>query len=186
HDYRYFPDPDLMPFEPSEAWLENVRNRVVELPLARKQRFIRQYELPAADAQTFVWDRPLGDYFEKAAVRAHSPKALANWVINTLRAKMGETETTLAELKIGPEHLLALIGLVESGKISTCIAQDVFADMFATGQAPEAIVEKKGLVQVSDTSAIEKFCEEAIAANPKSAEDFRAGQAAALNFLKGQ
>ena len=88
HDYRYFPEPDLMPFEPTEPWLGEVRQRVVELPLARKQRFMRDYQLPAADAQTFVWDVPLGNYFEGIAKQAKNPKAAANWVINNLRAKM--------------------------------------------------------------------------------------------------
>jgi aspartyl-tRNA(Asn)/glutamyl-tRNA(Gln) amidotransferase subunit B len=186
HDYRYFPDPDLMPFEPDEAWLAQVRSRMVELPMARKQRFIRQYDLPPVDAQTFVWDLPLGNYFEQAAQGAKSPKAVANWVINNLRAKLSETQTNLDELKFKPADLLSLIGLVESGKISTRIAQEVFADMFTSGQSPGSIVDKKGLAQVSDTGAVEQFCDEAIAANPKSAEDFRAGKAAALNFLKGQ
>src|SRR6266849_5662322 len=95
HDYRYFPEPDLMPFEPADPWLEDVRARVVELPLARKQRFIRQYQLPAPDAQTFVWDRPLGNYFESIAKKAKNPKSVANWVINNLRAKMTEAHTTL-------------------------------------------------------------------------------------------
>ena len=186
HDYRYFPEPDLMPFEPTEAWLEEVSRRVVELPLARKQRFMRDYQLPASDAQTFVWDLPLGSYFESIAKQAKDPKAAANWIINNLRAKLTESRTTLAELKFKPAAILELVELVESGKISTKIAQDVFTDMFATGEAPKAIVEKKGLAQVSDTAAIEKFCEEAIATNPGPAADFKAGKAAALNFLKGQ
>src|SRR5712672_3037461 len=102
HDYRYFPEPDLMPFQPTEAWLEDVSNRVIELPLARKQRFIREYQLPAPDAQTFVWDRPLGNYFESIAHQAKNPKALANWVINNLRAKLSETRTGLADLQFPP------------------------------------------------------------------------------------
>jgi aspartyl-tRNA(Asn)/glutamyl-tRNA(Gln) amidotransferase subunit B len=186
HDYRYFPEPDLMPFEPTETWLEEVSKRVVELPLERKQRFMTSYQLPASDAQTFIWDVPLGSYFEAAVGGAKNPKAIANWVINNLRAKMTETGTSLAEVKIKPAQIPELAALVDSGKISSKIAQDVFAEMFATGEAAGAIVEKKGLAQVSDTGAIEKFCDEVIAANPKSAEDFRAGRAAALNFLKGQ
>ncbi len=186
HDYRYFPEPDLMPFEPTEAWLEEVSKRVVELPLARKQRFMTTYQLPASDAQTFVWDVPLGNYFEAAVAGTKNPKAIANWVINNLRAKITETGTPLGEVKIKPAQIPELAALVEGGKISSKIAQDVFAEMFAGGEAPGAIVEKKGLAQVSDTGAIEKFCDDAIAANPKSAEDFRAGKAAALNFLKGQ
>src|SRR3974390_2443699 len=93
HDYRYFPEPDLMPFEPTAGWLEECPRRVVELPLARKQRFIREYQLPASDAQTFVWDVPLGNYFEQIAKQAKNPKAAANWVINNLRAKLAESQT---------------------------------------------------------------------------------------------
>jgi aspartyl-tRNA(Asn)/glutamyl-tRNA(Gln) amidotransferase subunit B len=186
HDYRYFPEPDLMPFQPTDEWLAEVKSRVVELPLARKRRFMRDYQLPASDAQTFVWDVPLGDYFEGIAKQAKNPKAAANWVINNLRAKLAEGQTSLADLKFEPSAILELIDLVDSGKISTKIAQDVFVEMFATGEPPAKIVEKNGLAQVSDTGAIEKFCDQAIAANPGPAADFRAGKAAALNFLKGQ
>ncbi|MBI4664485.1 MAG: Asp-tRNA(Asn)/Glu-tRNA(Gln) amidotransferase subunit GatB [Verrucomicrobia bacterium] len=186
HDYRYFPEPDLMPFVPSKDWLEEVRRRVVELPLARKQRFMHDYQLPASDAETFKNEIRLGDYFEATAKQAKHPKAVANWIINNLRAKMGETLTSLDELKFNPASILELVELVESGKISTKIAQDVFGEMFASGERPGAMVDRKGLAQVSDTSAIEKFCDEAIAGNPKVADDYRAGKAAALNFLKGQ
>jgi aspartyl-tRNA(Asn)/glutamyl-tRNA(Gln) amidotransferase subunit B len=205
HDYRYFPEPDLMPFQPTELWLEDVSKRVVELPLAKKQRFIKDFQLPASDAQSFVWDRPLGDYFEKLAKQSKNPKPVANWIINNLRAKLTEAneklaaeqsamgveaedlqKLTLAGLKFEPKGLLELVNLVESGKISSKIAQEVFAEMFETGVSPDQIVEKKGLAQVSDTGAIEKFCDEAIAANPGPASDFRAGKVAALNFLKGQ
>ena len=186
HDYRYFPEPDLMPFEPTEAWLEEISRRVVELPLARKHRFMTEYQLPAPDAQAFVWDAPLGDYFESIAKKAKQPKAVANWVINNLRAKLTESQAALADLKFKPESILELVELVDGGKISTKIAQDVFSEMFISGETPGRIVEKKGLSQVSDTGAIEKFCDEAIAANPGPAADFKAGKTAALNFLKGQ
>lgn len=186
HDYRYFPEPDLMPFEPTAEWLAEISSRVVELPLAKKQRFIRDYQLPAGDAETFVNDVPLGKYFESIAGEARQPKSVANWVINNLRAKITESGTSLEGLKFQPRALLQLINLVESGKISSKIAQDVFAEMFADGGNPEEIVNSKGLAQVSDSGAIDKFCDEVIAANPKSVEDFKAGKMAALNFLKGQ
>src|SRR3989454_5599190 len=213
HDYRYFPEPDLMPFVPTDEWLAGVRGRVVELPLARKQRFMRDYQLPASDAQTFVWDAPLGDYFEKIAKQSRNPKAVDNWVINNLRAKLAEsssrrkealtcledaakqdqslltaaaTRLTLADLKFKPESILELVGLVENKTISNSVAQQVFAEMFDTGESPTAIVQKKGLAQVSDTGAIEKFCDEVITSNPGPVADFRNGKAAALNFLKGQ
>ena len=186
HDYRYFPEPDLMPFAPTEKWLGEVKSRVVELPLARKQRFMRDYGLPSGDAQTFVWDLPLGNYFDRTAKGSTNPKAIANWVINNLRAKLSESQTALADLKFKPESLRELVGLVEAKTISSSTAQQVFAEMFENGKSPAAIVQEKGLAQVSDTGAIEKFCDEAIAANPGPANDFKSGKVAALNFLKGQ
>jgi len=186
HDYRYFPEPDLMPLAPTEAWLAEVARRVVELPLAKKQRLMRQYQLPAPDAQTFVWDRPLGDYFEHIAPRSKNPKAAANWIINNLRARLAASGAALAELKFKPEYILDLMELVESGRISSSLAQQVFAEMFDGGQAPGVIVEKKGWVQVSDAGAIEALCDQALAAHPGPVADYKAGKAAALNFLKGQ
>jgi aspartyl-tRNA(Asn)/glutamyl-tRNA(Gln) amidotransferase subunit B len=202
HDYRYFPDPDLMPLAPTDAWLAEVKSRVVELPLARKQRFMRDYQLPAPDAETFVNDLQLGDYFEPIAKLSKNPKAVANLVINNLRALMTDFEhykfmqmektpfdppkNSLEDLKFKPEAILDLVNLVESKTISSAAAQQVFAEMFETGKSPAAIVQEKGLAQVSDAGAIEKFCDDAIAANPNSVADYKAGKVAALNFLKGQ
>jgi len=205
HDYRYFPDPDLMPIAPTDAWLAEVQKRVVELPLARKQRFMREYQLPAGDAEVFKNDAPLGNYFEPVARQSKNPKAVANWVINNLRAKLAEanqrerneqaalrvepadmTLTALNTLKFKPETLLELVNLVETKAISTSAAQQVFGEMFDTGKPPAGIVQEKGLAQVSDQGAIEKFCDDAIAANPKSVADYKAGKVAALNALKGQ
>jgi aspartyl-tRNA(Asn)/glutamyl-tRNA(Gln) amidotransferase subunit B len=186
HDYRYFPEPDLMPFQPTAPWLEEIQRRRVELPLAKKQRLMREYQLPAPDAQTFVWDRPLGGYFEALAPRARNPKAAANWIINNLRAQLASGGGTLSTLKFPPEYILDLVELVEGRKISSSAAQLVFAEMFASGDAPGAIVEKRGLAQVSDSSAIEGLCDQAIAAHPGPVADFKSGKAAALNFLKGQ
>jgi aspartyl-tRNA(Asn)/glutamyl-tRNA(Gln) amidotransferase subunit B len=205
HDYRYFPEPDLMPFAPDDTWLAAVQARVVELPLARKQRFVRDYQLPAPDAETFKNDLPLGHYFEGIARRAKNPKAVANWVINNLRARIAEANekevgeqaalgierdamklTTLADLRFQPTAILDLVNLVEDKTISTSAAQQVFSEMFASGKAPAAIVQEKGLAQVSDAGAIESLCDEAIAANPKSVADYKAGKLAALNALKGQ
>ncbi len=205
HDYRYFPDPDLMPFAPTETWLAELKSRVVELPLARKQRFMKDYSLPASDAETFKNDVPLGNYFEGIAKQTKQAKAVANWVINNLRAKLAEANAkeiaeqsalgihpddmklqTLEYMKFKMEQLLELVNLVDAKTISSSAAQQVFAEMFDTGKSPAAIVQEKGLAQVSDTGAIEKFCDEAIAANPKSVADYKAGKVAALNALKGQ
>ena len=205
HDYRYFPDPDLMPLAPTDEWLANVKSRVVELPLTRKQRLMRDYSLPAGDAEVFKSNVELGNYFENIAKQAKNPKAVANWIINNLLAKLTDANAkeaadqaamgvdsadvkllTLADLKFKPEALLELVGLVESKTISSSAAQQVFAEMFETGKAPAVIVQEKGLAQVSDTGAIEKFCDEAIAANPNPVADYKAGKVAALNSLKGQ
>jgi aspartyl-tRNA(Asn)/glutamyl-tRNA(Gln) amidotransferase subunit B len=205
HDYRYFPEPDMMPLAPTDAWLDQVKTRLVELPLVRKQRFIRDYQLPAGDAEVFKSNVELGNYFEGIAGSAKNPKALANWIINNLQARLSEASAklaveqavlgaepeepklfTLADLKFPPSALLELVGLVESKSISNSAAQQVFAEMFETGKPPAAIVQEKGLAQVSDTGAIEKFCDEAIAANPNPVADYKAGKVAALNSLKGQ
>ncbi len=186
HDYRYFPEPDLMPLAPAPAWVEEVARRVVELPLAKKQRLMSKYQLPASDAQTFVWDRALGDYFEHLAPRSKNPKAAANWIINNLRAKLAASGATLAELNFKPEYILDLMELVESRQISGTMAQQVFAEMFETGGAPNLIVKEKGWAQVSDAAAIEALCDQALAAHPGPVADYKAGKAAALNFLKGQ
>jgi len=210
HDYRYFPEPDLMPFEPTPEWLAEVKSRVVELPLARKRRFMETYQLPAGDAEVFKNDVPLGNYFETVAKGARNPKAVANWVINNLRAKLADsdlegtpspasqtrepnggaverlpTAERLSQLRFSPAQLLDLIALVENKTLSSSAAQQVFVEMFDTGTAPADIVKEKGLAQVSDTGAIEAFCDEAIAANPGPAADFKAGKLAALNRIKG-
>jgi aspartyl-tRNA(Asn)/glutamyl-tRNA(Gln) amidotransferase subunit B len=210
HDYRYFPEPDMMPLAPTDAWLAEVRAQVVELPIARKQRFMRDYQIPAGDAEVFKSNVELGNYFEGIAKQSKNPKAVANWIINNLLSKLAEAaktaeasdpfspsggeggdegaraDTGLAALKFPPSALLELVALVEAKTISSSAAQQVFAEMFATGKSPAAIVQEKGLAQVSDTGAIETFCDEAIAANPAPVADYKAGKVAALNSLKGQ
>jgi aspartyl-tRNA(Asn)/glutamyl-tRNA(Gln) amidotransferase subunit B len=186
HDYRYFPEPDLMPFEPTEAWLAEVRARIPELPRERKLRLMRDFGLPEGDAQVLTDNLPLGQFFEEAARGYRNPKAIANWVINNLSARLAESGSSLDTLQFPADALRELADLVESGKISSKIAQDVFVEMFSSGGRPAQIVEAKGLAQVSDTGAIEKLADEVIAANPGPASDFRSGKVAALNFLKGQ
>ncbi len=205
HDYRYFPEPDMMPLAPTDEWLASVKSQVIELPLARKQRLMAEYQIPAGDADVFRGNPELGRYFEAIARSAKTPKVVANWIINNLQAKLAEANEkskaeqeamgvepadvqllTLADLKFTPAALLELLALVEAKTISNSAAQQVFAEMFETGQAPAAIVQEKGLAQVSDSGEIEKFCDQAIAANPAPVADYKAGKVAALNSLKGQ
>jgi aspartyl-tRNA(Asn)/glutamyl-tRNA(Gln) amidotransferase subunit B len=186
HDYRYFPEPDLMPLVPTDDWLALVKSQVVELPLTRKKRFIREYGLPDGDAEIFRDNVPLATFFERAIQGATQPKAIANWVINNLQARVSGSGLAVEEVLIQPAQVRDLVGLVESGAINSKIAQDVFAEMFTTGDAPQVIVERNGWSQMSDVGALEALCDQAIVANPGSAADFRAGKVAALNALKGQ
>jgi aspartyl-tRNA(Asn)/glutamyl-tRNA(Gln) amidotransferase subunit B len=185
HDYRYFPDPDLVPVK-TEVLLSNVRARLPELPKHKRARFVQQYEITTYDAGVLADDLELAAYFEKAARVSKKPKAIANWILNDLQSALSAAGKTIKQCPIPPEALNELVALIDSGKISSKQGKDVFAEMFATGKIPSAIVQERGIEQLSDTTAIEKICDEVIAANPKPAADFKAGNAASLNFLKGQ
>jgi aspartyl-tRNA(Asn)/glutamyl-tRNA(Gln) amidotransferase subunit B len=186
HDYRYFPDPDLMPVLVSEEMIAGLRKLLPELPQAKRQRFIKQYGLPEYDAGVLVADTVLAAYYEKAAATSKNPKAISNWVMTELLGKLAEVRKPIGECAIQPEHLAELVALVDGGQINGKIGKEVFVEMFDTGKSPGLIVKEKGLVQVSDTGAIEGFVNEAIARNPKSVADFKAGNEGAINFLKGQ
>ena len=197
HDYRYFPEPDLMPFQPTDEWLKEVKSRVVELPLARKQRFMRDYQLPASDAQTFVWDVALGNYFEEEVAkipadvqgdrRAKMVKAVANYIINNVRAERAK-QGEMGEVRPYPAHglIVDVANLVANNTANSATAQVIITEIVRTGKSATSIMQEKGLAQVTDAGAIEKFCDEAIATNPGPAADYKAGKVVALNFLKGQ
>ena len=185
HDYRYFPDPDLVPVQTAEL-VKEVRGRVPELPKAKRARFVAQYQVSPYDAGVLADDLDLAQYFETAAKSAETPKSIANWILNDLQSALSNSGKTIKDCPIPAEALDELIALIESGKISGTQGREVFAEMFASGKGAGAIVKEKGIEQLSDTGALEAFCEQVIAANPKPASDFRAGQAASLNFLKGQ
>ena len=185
HDYRYFPDPDL-PALQTEVLIERAREQMPELPRAKRGRFVEQYGVSASDAGVLANDLELARYFEAAAKNARKPKSVANWILNDLQSALGQSSRTIADCPVPPDAVDELVNLVEAGTISGKQAKDVFAEMFASGQRAPAIVKEKGIVQLSDESAIEALCDEVIAANPKPAADFKAGHVASLNFLKGQ
>jgi aspartyl-tRNA(Asn)/glutamyl-tRNA(Gln) amidotransferase subunit B len=185
HDYRYFPDPDLVPVK-SDVLLKETRMRIPELPKAKRARFVEQYQVSPYDAGVLADDLVLARYFETAAKGAKKPKNVANWILNDLQSALGTSGKKINDCPIPPQALDELVNLIESGKISGKQGKDVFAEMFASGKGAGAIVKEKGIEQLSDTSAIEAFCDQVIAANPKPAADFKAGNAASLNFLKGQ
>ncbi len=179
HDYRYFSEPDLMPVIVSDAFLAEIQRGIKELPEARRRRLVEQYGLPEYDAGVLVADTAVADYFEQAAAGSKNPKAISNWIMTELLPKF-------AENKISPAHLAELVAAIEAGRISGKQGKEVFAEMFATGQSPSAIIKARGLAQVSDAAVVEALCVQAIKANPKSVADYQAGNTAAINFLKGQ
>jgi aspartyl-tRNA(Asn)/glutamyl-tRNA(Gln) amidotransferase subunit B len=185
HDYRYFPDPDLVPVK-TEVLLAEVRGRVPELPKAKRARFVEQYQVSPYDAAVLANDLELARYFEAAAGGARKPKNIANWVLNDLQNALGAAGKRIDECPIAPDALDELVNLIDNGKISGKQGKEVFAEMFATGKHAADIVKEKGIEQLSDLSAIEALCDEVIAANPKPVADFKGGNAASLNFLKGQ
>jgi aspartyl-tRNA(Asn)/glutamyl-tRNA(Gln) amidotransferase subunit B len=185
HDYRYFPDPDLVPVK-TEVLVADVRERVPELPKAKRARFIEQYRVSSYDAGVLTNDLDLAGYFETAAKGATKPKNVANWILNDLQNALSTVGKAIKDCPIPPEALDELINLIDSGKISGKQGKQVFAEMFATEKTAGAIVKEKGIEQLSDVSAIEALCGQVIAANPKSVADFKAGNLASLNFLKGQ
>jgi aspartyl-tRNA(Asn)/glutamyl-tRNA(Gln) amidotransferase subunit B len=185
HDYRYFPDPDLVPVK-TDVLVADVRERVPELPKAKRARFVEQYGVSPYDAGVLANDLDLARYFEAAARDARKPKTVANWILNDLQNALSNAGKTIEDCPIPPEALDELVNLIDSGRISGKQGKEVFAEMFATGERAGAIVKQKGIEQLSDVSAIEALCDEVIAANPKSVADFKAGNLASLNFLKGQ
>jgi aspartyl-tRNA(Asn)/glutamyl-tRNA(Gln) amidotransferase subunit B len=185
HDYRYFPDPDLLPVQ-TGALVTEVRERVPELPKAKRARFVEQYRVSPYDAAVLANDLELARYFEAAAKGTKKPKNVVNWILNDLQNALSAADKGINECPIPPEALDEFVNLIDSGKISSKQGKDVFAEMFATGKTATAIVKEKGIEQLSDVSAIETLCDEVIAANPKPVVDFRAGNVASLNFLKGQ
>ncbi|MDF9825930.1 aspartyl-tRNA(Asn)/glutamyl-tRNA(Gln) amidotransferase subunit B [Ereboglobus sp. PH5-5] len=193
HDYRYFPDPDLMPVHVSAEWKNSLAATLPERPFDRQRRLMADHNLPYTITSVLIWDKPLADYYD-AAVKLAGPDApalaqpLGNWITNDLLRELGATKATFEEAvaKIPPAHLVALVKLIAAGTLTTNTAKEVFAEMFATGDAPEPIADRKNLKAVpTDANELEQWCRDAIAANAKAAEEFRAGKESAINGLKG-
>lgn len=187
HDYRYFPEPDLAPICMSEAYIQDLKEHLPEMPHVKKERYMKEYELSEYDADQLTVSVATADYFEKVVAGCHNPKIAANWLMGDFARMMNEAELeTISDSKISPESLAQLITLMEKGTISSKIAKTVFEDMFTTGDTPNNIVEKKGLVQISDESAIQAIVAKVVENNPQSLIDYKAGKDKALGFLVGQ
>jgi aspartyl-tRNA(Asn)/glutamyl-tRNA(Gln) amidotransferase subunit B len=187
HDYRYFPEPDLVPLKLERAWVEQIRAALPELPRARRQRFVTALGLPPYDAGVLTQSRALAEYYESAVREFPQPKLVSNWVMSELLRELpADDERAIAEAPITPSRLAGLLRLIEDGTISGKIAKTVFERMLATREEARTIVQREGLTQVADAGALEALVDAAIAGNPRAVDDFRKGKTAAAKALVGQ
>lgn len=186
HDYRYFPDPDLLPLVVEQSYIDQVRRELPELPSARAERFISALGLPEYDAHSLTQEKDIADYFEQVAKLSSNPKASANWIMTDLVRELNESKTEITDSPVSAEHLAKMIQLIDKGTISGKIAKTVFTEMWASQKDPEAIVKEKGLTQITDTSAIEKMIDDIMSANPAQVAEFRSGKEKIFGFFVGQ
>ncbi|MBI1977423.1 MAG: Asp-tRNA(Asn)/Glu-tRNA(Gln) amidotransferase subunit GatB, partial [Candidatus Omnitrophica bacterium] len=186
HDYRYFPEPDLVPFSVPASHIEDVRKHLPELPQARLNRFEKTYGLSVYDSYVLVSEKSLADYFERCASEQVSTKLISNWIQSELLALLNAKKISIEESPVTPKNLAGLIRLIEQNTISGKIAKDVLPEMFESGKSAEAIVKEKGLVQVTDTKLLEEIADRVIQANPKVVNEVKSGKPQAIGFLVGQ
>jgi aspartyl-tRNA(Asn)/glutamyl-tRNA(Gln) amidotransferase subunit B len=188
HDYRYFPDPDLVPLKIGKEWIDKVRAELPELPDDKRNRFQGEYELPLYDAEILTAERGLAEYFENAmrAASAGAAKAVSNWVMGDILRVLNEKKIDIDECPVSPSQLARMVGLIDDGTISGKIAKQVFDIMAESGKDPDVIVKEEGLRQITDSGTIETTVDEVIAANPKEAEGYRNGKTKLIGFFVGQ
>lgn len=186
HDYRYFPEPDLVPMVFSEKWIESLRKELPELPEARRRRFVEQYGLPTYDAQVLTDEKNIADFFESAARKYPDPKTVSNWVMGELLRLLNDQGIELAQAPITPDHLVRLLQLIDNKTLSISIAKKVFEEMFRTGKTADQIVEEQGLQQITDADQIAQVVEEVLSANPKEVQRYKTGETKLLQFFIGQ
>lgn len=185
HDYRYFPEPDLVPLVIEREWVENIRQTLPEMPAARRERY-KSLGLTEYDAGVLTSSKRMSDFFDEALKSYGDAKTLANWVMGEFTRLLNAKQIGVEESPVQPSQLAQLLALIEKGSISGKIGKTVIEEMFESGKDPEVIVKEKGLAQISDTGALLKLVDEVIAANPQSVDDFKAGKDRAIGFLVGQ
>ncbi|HLK62851.1 MAG TPA: Asp-tRNA(Asn)/Glu-tRNA(Gln) amidotransferase subunit GatB [Bryobacteraceae bacterium] len=186
HDYRYFPEPDLVPLRVGDKWLAEVESSMPELPARKRKRFIDEFGLRAYDAEVLTASRPASEYFEAVARISGDPKTAANWVMGELMALLKSESKEIADSPVSPENLGELVKLIAQNEISGKLAKEIFPKMFSSGEAAGVIMEREGLKQISDTGALDRIIEEVIANNPKQVDQYRGGKTTVINFLVGQ
>lgn len=186
HDYRYFPEPDLVPVVVDEAWEQRIRESLPELPAAKRTRLQAEHGLSAYDAHVLTLSQQTASYYEATVRAGADAKKAANWIMGDLQALLTEARLEIEQSPVAAANLAAMIGLIDDGTISGKIAKDVLLEMFASGKAPAAIVKEKGLVQISDTGELVKIVQDVLAKNPAQVEQFKQGKAQVMGFLVGQ
>ena len=186
HDYRYFPEPDLVPIKISAEAIEEIRRSIPELPDAKRERFARDYGLPEYDADMLTQSRAMANYFEEATRLSNQPKTVSNWMMGELMRLINADGKEIDDSPIKPDRLAGLIKMIDAGVISIKIAKTVFEEMYKNGKDAETVVQEQGLVQVSDTGAIETIIDDVIKANPGQAADYKAGKDKLFGFFVGQ
>ncbi len=185
-DYRYFPEPDLVPMEIDREWVEDIKRQIPELPAQKQQRYIEEFGLPEYDASILTGSKELASFFEGCVKLYENPKNLSNWLMGDFLRLIKEQDVEIQEVPITPKALVKLLCLIDSNVISGTIAKTVFEEMFVTGKDPESIVEEKGLKQISDKDELVKIIQKVLAENPKSVEDYKGGKKKAMGYLVGQ
>jgi len=185
-DYRYFPEPDLVPLVPAPEWVEQIRASLPELPDARRRRFVEQYHIPEYDADVLTQQKEMADFYEACVAEYEDPKAVSNWLMGDFMRLLNDRGIELSDAKVTPSGLADMLGMIKDGTISSKIAKTVFEEMFDTGADPKDIVEQKGLQQMSDAGRIEAIVDQVIEENPSVADDIRNGNKKAVGFLVGQ
>ncbi|NCD10387.1 MAG: Asp-tRNA(Asn)/Glu-tRNA(Gln) amidotransferase subunit GatB, partial [Negativicutes bacterium] len=186
HDYRYFPEPDLVPVEIDDAWIARVKNELPELPAARKARLMQEKGLVDYDAENIVATKAMAEYFDEAAKHTDDAKGIANWMLGDVSAYLNSENVIIEEFPIAPANLGEMVNLINKGVLSSKLAKKVFSEMLKTNKEPQVLVKELGLEQISDEGAIVKIVEETLAENPQSIADYKAGKDRALGFLVGQ
>jgi aspartyl-tRNA(Asn)/glutamyl-tRNA(Gln) amidotransferase subunit B len=186
HDYRYFPDPDLVPLRIDEKWIEEIRRSLPELPDEKKERFLRQYEIPEYDAEILTSTKAMATYYEECVRLFPEPKTVSNWMMGDLLRELKRDEREIDQCPVTPQHLVEMLEMIKEGTISGKIAKDLLGEMYRTGERPEKIVRDKGWVQIVDEGEIEKAIENAMEGNPKQVEDYRKGKEKLFGFFVGE
>ncbi len=186
HDYRYFPEPDLVPVLIDAAWIADIKRTIPELPVARYERFIEEYCLSDYDARVLTDEKAVADYFEECVKTYNSPKSISNWVTNDVLRERKERGFDISGFVVTPARLVELVKMVDEGKVNLLTAREILAEMIETGQPAGRIVEEKGLLQISDERAIEKVVARVVESNPNTVADYRKGKKNAFGFLVGQ